>query len=114
MKHLIVLLLLASLAGCAVTPPRTPAASPEQAWQERQQQLQPLKLWQLTGRLAIQSGDDGFSATLIWRQENEKYRMQLVAPLGQGSLQLEGDDQKVELRTSDGKSAVSSDPDTLI
>jgi len=114
MKPLIALLLLASLAGCAVTPPRMPATSPELAWQERQAQLQSLKLWQLTGRLAVQSGDDGWNATLIWRQENEQYRMQLVAPLGQGSLQLEGDNQQVELRTSEGKSAVSSDPDTLI
>lgn len=114
MKRLLVPLLLAMLAGCAVEPPRQPASSRELAWQERQAQLKPLQLWQLTGRLAIQSGDDGFNATLIWRQEQDKYRMQLVAPLGQGSMQLEGDNQQVELRTSEGNSAVAADPDTLI
>lgn len=40
--------------------------------------------------------------------------MQLVAPLGQGSLQLEGDNQQVELRTSEGRTATSNDPDSLI
>jgi len=114
MKRVIVLLLLALLAGCAVTPPRPPAASREQAWAQRQAQLQPLHLWQLTGRLAVHSGNDGWNATFIWRQEDDKYLMKLVAPLGQGSLQLEGDSQQVELRTSEGKSAVSTDPDSLI
>ncbi len=114
MKRLIVLLLPALLAGCAVTPPRQPATSREQAWEERQSQLTPLHFWQLTGRIAIQTGDEGWNATFIWRQENDKYRMQLIAPLGQGSLQLEGDNQQVELHTSEGKSAVSTDPDTLI
>ena len=114
MTRLIAVLLLALLAGCAAEPPRQPASSRELAWQERQAQLKPMQHWQLTGRLAIQSGDDGWNATLIWRQEQERYRMQLVAPLGQGSLQLEGDNQQVELRTSEGNSAVAADPDTLI
>lgn len=114
MKHLLVVLLMALLAGCAVEPPRQPASSRELAWQERQASLKPLHLWQLTGRIAIQTGDDGWNATLIWRQAQEQYRIQLVAPLGQGSLQLEGDPQQVELRTSEGNSAVAADPDTLI
>jgi outer membrane lipoprotein LolB len=114
MKRLAIPLLLALLAGCAVEPPRQAASSRELAWQERQAALKPLQLWQLTGRLAIQTGDDGWNATLIWRQEQEQFRMQLVAPLGQGSLQLEGDHQQVELRTSEGNSAIAADPDTLI
>ncbi|HEY0634676.1 MAG TPA: lipoprotein insertase outer membrane protein LolB [Gammaproteobacteria bacterium] len=114
MTRLFPMLLALVLAGCAVEPPRQPASSRELAWQERQAALKPLQHWQLTGRLAIQTGDDGWNATLIWRQEQERYKMQLVAPLGQGSLQLEGDNQQVELRTSEGNSAVAADPDTLI
>ncbi|HEY0720897.1 MAG TPA: lipoprotein insertase outer membrane protein LolB [Gammaproteobacteria bacterium] len=114
MIRLLPLLLALLLAGCAMEPPRQPVGSRELAWQERQAQLKTLQRWQLTGRLAIQSDDEGWNATLIWRQEHEHYRMQLVAPLGQGSLQLQGDQQQVELRTSEGNSAIAADPDALI
>lgn len=111
---LLPLLLILLLTACAVTPPRPPATSRELAWQERQTRLHPISKWQLTGRLAIQSGDDGWNATLIWQQDADRYQMQLIAPLGQGSLQLEGDSQGVVLRNSEGRSAVAADPDQLI
>jgi len=114
MKRLLVVLLMALLAGCAVKPPRPPATSRELAWQERQALLQPVQQWKLTGRLAIKTGDEGGNATFIWQQNPDSFQMQLVAPLGQGSLQLSGDAQGALLRDSDGRSAVAADAEILL
>lgn len=114
MMRLTAVLLMAVLAGCAVQPPRQPATSREQAWQERQTLLQPLQRWRLTGRLAIRTGEEGGNATFIWQQNPDSFQMQLVAPLGQGSLQLNGDTQGALLRDGDGNSAVAADAETLL
>jgi len=113
-RRIVPLVLTLLLAACASQPPRPPAASRELAWQARQTQLHALSQWQLTGRLAIQSGDEGGTVTFIWQQHPDSYQMKLVAPLGQGSLQLEGGTDGVILRTSEGRSAVAADAETLL
>lgn len=104
----------ALLAGCAGVPSRTPAADPERAWAHHEAQLQGVQQWRLTGRLALRTADEGWHASLDWRQQADEYRMRLRAPLGSGSLQLQGDAAWVLLRTSDGEEAVSADPEGLL
>jgi outer membrane lipoprotein LolB len=113
-RRLAIPLLALLLAACASQPPRAPVASRELAWQERQTSLQRIDRWQLTGRLALQSGDEGGTVTLIWQQQPESYQIRLVAPLGQGSLQLEGDADGVILRNSEGRSAIAANAETLL
>lgn len=114
MRRLLLLLPLL-LAGCATTPVEVlpPAADPQQAWHEHQQQLVGVNAWQLGGRIAIRTEDEGWQATIDWQQDVQDYIIQLVGPLGQGSLRLQGDGRFVTL--SDGEATlVDEDAEALL
>lgn len=116
MKNSIVVLGLALLllAGCSVAPPRPQPADSQQAWQQHQQKLTALNNWRLTGRLGIQSGHEGWHVSLDWQQNNGDYTIRITAPLGQGSLLLQGDATSVLLQTSEGETVSAEDPGQLL
>jgi len=84
------------------------------AWDLRQEALNKINTWSIKGRLAVQTGQGGWSATLFWDQKNQSYRMRFVAPLGQGTYQLQGDDDLVSLLTADNKLYQAATPETLL
>lgn len=101
------------LAGCAATPVAPPVADPLQAWAEHQRQLAGVISWQLGGRIAIRTEDEGWQASIDWEQRGQDYAIQLVGPLGQGSLHLQGDGRFVTL--SDGEATmVDEDAEALL
>lgn len=107
-------LALLLLAGCTTTPPRPQPQDPEQAWQVRRQILGHLQDWSLSGRLGIQTDYEGWHVSIQWRQHANNYAIHLTAPLGQGSLKLEGDEHGVLLQSSDGKTVSAEDPGELL
>lgn len=103
------------LVGCAQVPVQPDAmAAREQAWAAHQAQLSGLDAWTLTGRIALSSETEAWNATLRWRQDDARYDILLIGPLGQGSLALKGDDRSVVLRTSDGQTSTATDPEGLL
>ena len=72
------------LAGCATLQPTAPAA-----WTERRGQLQAISDFHLSGRLAVATGSDGFSAGLDWIQHESDSQLQLRAPLGLSAGSIE-------------------------
>lgn len=107
-------LALLLLAGCTGAPTRQPSLDREQAWQSRQQALGSLQNWSLNGRLGIQTGHEGWHVSINWQQRQNDYTIRITAPLGQGSLLLEGDATGVLLQTSDGESVRAEDPGQLL
>ncbi len=65
-------------AGCATLPP--PAAPGD--WPARRAELQALGNWNLSGRVAIAAGAEGFSGGLSWRQRGERAEIELRGPMG--------------------------------
>ena len=65
------------VAGCATLHPAATAA-----WTERRGQLQAIGDFHLSGRLAVATGSDGFSAGLDWKQHEGDSQLQLRAPFG--------------------------------
>jgi outer membrane lipoprotein LolB len=102
------LLLLLALTGCATHPAREPAptvldlSSPRYA------------IWQLKGRVSLIKGEQGWHASLNWREDAGRYRLDLSGPLGQGAVRIEGDDTSVRLQTADGREYVSRNADALV
>lgn len=111
MRHWLLCLLLA-LGGCTSLPP--PVADPEGVWQRYQRQLAAIDHWHLSGRIAIQTEDEGWSATIDWRQQAERYTIRLFGPLGQGSVLLQGDAGRVVLQSGDEPPVESDDPEWLL
>ncbi len=72
------------LAGCASLHPTVPGA-----WIERRSALQAISDYQLSGRLAVATGTDGFSAGLAWTQHAGDSQLQLRAPFGLSAGSIE-------------------------
>lgn len=56
----------------------------------RQNQLQQIKRWTLNGRLSLATEKENWTVTFFWSQDDERYLMRFVAPLGQGTYALRG------------------------
>ncbi len=74
----------AVLAGCATTRPTLAPA----AWEQRLSELQHASAWQLDGRAAVALGQQGWQASLDWRQRGEASEVRLAGPFGAGALTL--------------------------
>jgi outer membrane lipoprotein LolB len=58
--------------------------------------------------------DDGWSATLRWRQEPQDYQIRLSGPFGQGAVRVDGTADGVVLRTGDGHRRSAANAEQLI
>ena len=112
MRLLLGLCLAALVVACTSTPSRV--GDPEAAWRERQDRLSAVTSWTATGRIAIRTEEEAWHATLQWVQREGSYRIRLMAPLGQGTVQIAGDDSAVVLRTSKNQIYRAVDPETLL
>jgi len=105
-------LVLALLTGCAVSPTTSPEAS--KAWVARQSALQHLMQWNAAGRIGVVNGSEGWHAGFQWAQQGSDYRIDLIGPLGQGRVRVEGDEQAVRIQTADGQIQTAPNPDVLL
>mgnify|MGYP003585847875 CR=1 FL=1 len=105
-------LVLALLTGCAVSPTTSPEAT--KAWVARQSALQHLTQWNAAGRIGVVNGSEGWHAGFQWAQQGSDYRIDLIGPLGQGRVRVEGDEQAVRIQTADGQIQTAPNPDVLL
>lgn len=84
---------LSFVAGCRTVPVAGPAPAPV-PWDERRSLLQARSHFELGGRAAIASGDQGFNANLRWIQSDSRSQVTLQGPLGVGGFRISasGDD----------------------
>ncbi len=102
--------LTATLFGCAT--PAPPAISP--VWTSRQAALTPLTHWRAAGRIGVVNAEDGWHASFQWDQQGPDYRIDLIGPLGQGRVLLQGTATGVTLQTQDGQQWTAPDADALV
>lgn len=94
-QHLALWLTLSLLAGCAGVAPREPT-SPD--WQAHRAQLEALRQWTATGKIALRTSNASESASMVWRQDHQNTRLQLSGPLGVNATTLESDGQLLHVR----------------
>jgi len=107
-------LLAVLLSACGGITTVQSVDDPEGVWRTRQASLSTLSLWNLTGRISVMNGEDVWSGTLRWQQTPAIYAIDFIAPLGQGSMRLQGDGDTVLMRTSDNQVYVAATPEALM
>ena len=67
--------------------------------------------WQryaIEGRVAVQAGNEGFTAALRWAQANERSTLELQGPLGAGAVRFEHSPQQAPLETAAAREALEA------
>ena len=116
------LLLLLSLLLCSCAQfPRTSSIPPvpvESAtnpdWRARQVALNALVQWQLSGKINIRHNSRSNTARLNWRQNKAEYNINIVGPLGQGSVVIAGRPGYVLLQQAGKDPIEAASPELLI
>lgn len=101
------LLSLVLLGGCAA--PAGVLLPDLSDWERRQAVLGQLDEFDFRGRIAVSAGEDGFNGKLRWSQDENAFRATVSGPLGVGTVQIEGDDERVEMTDKDGVKTVLED-----
>lgn len=113
-RVVLLLVLLLGLTACGITPMLPPSDEPEQAWSSHQQTMRQLSHWRLNGRLLVVNEHETWNTGIHWRQQDEHYHILITAPLGQGSMRLQGDTHQVSLQSHEGEMWLSNNPETLL
>ncbi len=105
-----------SFVGCASAPTTRPADGvwPTELAVERTEVLAPISTWKLEGRLGVQLENDGFSAALVWLQDDDQFDIRLFDPVGRRVAWLRGSDKAVALQTAQGQSFSGDNPEKLL
>ncbi|SFK65554.1 lipoprotein insertase outer membrane protein LolB [Methylophaga sulfidovorans] len=102
------------LTACApLWQPKT-TESPEQRWQQQQQEIAALKDWRFRGRTAITQGREGWNAGITWQQQGEGFDIKLSGPFSQGGAELIGDAEQVTLTLDNGEQYSAQTPEQLL
>lgn len=83
-------------------------------WQQQVAVVGALRQWTATGRVSIRQGQQGWNAALFWDQEEASFRLRLMAPLAQGTWQIEGTADAVAMTTPQQEQLLAADVETLL
>jgi outer membrane lipoprotein LolB len=96
--------LTAVLVGCKTLPPPVPAAPSETApWEVRRAALQARETFDLTGKIGVAAGQDGFNAKLRWQQHGKQSQLALDGPLGVGGVRITSDGNGMQVLNARGE-----------
>ena len=88
--------------------------SQQAAWEVHRANVQALKTWQLKGRVAGKSNDQGFRAGVQWKQMLDNFVIDLHGPLGRKVAVITAAQGSVQLKTSKGENFQANDPEELM
>lgn len=105
MKKILSLIILASLVGCTSTPKKTSfeRSTTSPRWQHHLVGVSQIQQWQAQGKIAARKGNKGSSASFIWQQTGDYYKIKIFGPFGAGAVYVQGNNQYVELKEANGR-----------
>ena len=113
-RSLLPVMALLLIAGCATQPPVIDSDA-DANWVTRRSELAKIRHWQLEGRISIVVDNDAWSASLQWDQQDVAYVLRVIAPLAQGTVELQGTGEgKVSLRVDNEREVHADNPEDLL
>ncbi len=109
----VIILIVIVFSGCATPPPVT-IDDRMIFWDARRDNLSQITTWQATGRISVRLDNEAWSATLQWHQQKQEYLLRFIAPLGQGTYEITGNNEIVFLRTGQDEVLQAQNPETLM
>ena len=106
-------LLLLITTGCAIQQPLSENEKTK-FWESHKDEISRLNAWRLAGRISVRHENEAWSASLYWQQNNDEYKLSIVAPLASGSVEIYGDTDSVSLKTREGQVYADSDVELLM
>ena len=94
----------ALFTGCATLP-----SAPVADWPTARAARQSLSHWELSGRAAVATATQGWSAAVTWNQVQQISELRLQGALGVGGVHVRSDGQSVQIDTSKGESFSDDD-----
>ena len=82
-------------------------------WIAEQHNRQQIKIWEVRGRLGVQTETNGGSVDIIWKQSDKDFSIRLIAPLAAGTYLIQGDSYFAEVRFPDGHKEILSSIDDV-
>lgn len=104
------------IASCAAIQEQTikEASIKEPAgWLAEQQKRQQIQVWEIRGRLGVQSKNNGGTMDIIWQQSEQDFTIRLIAPLGAGTYLIQGNHEFAEIRYPDGHKEIVDNIDDI-
>lgn len=98
------------LSGCATAPPKQTTVD----WASVLRERQSLSSWQMTGRAAVTAANEGWNASLEWKQTDAQSQMRLYGPFGAGALRVTTDGETLNIETSKGETFTDADARTML
>ncbi len=112
---LLIVTLTVTLFGCSTVPePRRSPKEITQLFEKRKIEVEKINNWNIDARSGFSTADDSGSVSMFWKQNGETYQISLIAPLGQGRIDLTGENDNVVLKTSNGKTLYGESAEQLI
>lgn len=99
----LILFCAALTTACATLPERPPVDDRDAAWEARRQLLARLDTWDLRGRLALRTGEQGVHASIRWIRDHDNHRIDLTGPFGGGRARITLTRSGAELRDASNK-----------
>jgi len=102
------------MSGCTSVPVEAPVENSQLTWQSRQPELAAIKVWRLSGRVAISQAGEAWNLNMDWQQDGDDYQIQLYGPFGAGRVKLVGNAYGVLLHDSNDQTFYADKAQTLL
>lgn len=110
---LVCLMLVSCASVIEQTEEDTPVARQPAGWQAEKKKRQQVHIWEIRGRLGLQTDKTGGTMDIIWKQAGDDYTIHLIAPLGAGSYMIQGGKDFAEIRFPSGEKQVVDNVDDV-
>jgi outer membrane lipoprotein LolB len=103
-----------TLAACSSAPTRRADSETLSGQSARESELSARDAWSLSGKVAVSDGRDGGSGRIDWRQDGERFRIEIRAPVTRRTYRLSGGPEGATLEGLDGGPRTGPDPEALL